>query len=62
MYRLLKLEGVLAVWMAFLWWSLASLTRGGLFAYAGKESGVYRFRRAIIAPLPNAAVKKPKTV
>jgi ubiquinone/menaquinone biosynthesis C-methylase UbiE len=46
MYRLLKSEGALAVWTAFPWWSPASLTRGGLFVYVGKESGVHNFRKA----------------
>jgi len=45
MHRLLKPEGALAVWTAFPWWSPASLTRGGLFAYVGKERGVYNFRK-----------------
>jgi demethylmenaquinone methyltransferase/2-methoxy-6-polyprenyl-1,4-benzoquinol methylase len=45
MYRLLKPEGVLAVWTAFPRWSPASLTRGGLFASVGKENGSYKFRR-----------------
>lgn len=52
MYRLLKPEGVLAVWTAFPWWSPASLTRGGLFAYVGKESGVYKFRKGDHSPAP----------
>ena len=46
MHRLLKPKGALAVWTAFPWWSSASLTRGGLFAYIGKESGVHNFRKA----------------
>jgi ubiquinone/menaquinone biosynthesis C-methylase UbiE len=46
MHRLLRSEGALAVWTAFPWWSPASLTRGGLFIYVGKESGVYNFRKA----------------
>jgi ubiquinone/menaquinone biosynthesis C-methylase UbiE len=45
MHRLLKPDGALAVWTAFPWWSPASLTRGGLFAYVGKERGVYNFRK-----------------
>jgi len=45
MHRLLKREGALAVWTALPWWSPASLTRSGLFAYVGKESGVYGFRK-----------------
>ena len=52
MHRLLKPEGVLAVWTAFPWWSPAPLDRGGLFAYVGKESGVYRFRKGDHSPAP----------
>jgi SAM-dependent methyltransferase len=44
MHRLLRSEGALAVWTVFPWWSPASLTRGGLFVYVGKESGVHNFR------------------
>jgi len=46
MHRLLRPEGALAVWTAFPWWSPASLTRSGLFVYAGKERGVHNFRKA----------------
>lgn len=45
-HRLLRSEGALAVWTAFPWWSPASLTKGGLFVYVGKESGVHNFRKA----------------
>ena len=45
MGRLLKPDGSLAVWTAFPWWSPLSLTRGGLFAYSGKENGVHNFRQ-----------------
>ena len=45
MHRLLKSKGRIAVWTAFPLWSPASLTRNGLFAYIGKERGVYTFRR-----------------
>jgi demethylmenaquinone methyltransferase/2-methoxy-6-polyprenyl-1,4-benzoquinol methylase len=45
-YRLLRSEGALAVWTAFPWWSPASLTRSGLFVWAGKTGGVHNFRRA----------------
>jgi SAM-dependent methyltransferase len=48
-HRLLKPEGALAVWTAFPWWSPATLTRGGLFVYVGKESGVHNFRKASIS-------------
>jgi ubiquinone/menaquinone biosynthesis C-methylase UbiE len=46
MHRLLRSEGALAVWTAFPWWSPASLTRGGLFVYIGKEGGVHNFTKA----------------
>jgi demethylmenaquinone methyltransferase/2-methoxy-6-polyprenyl-1,4-benzoquinol methylase len=45
-HRLLRPEGVLAVWTAVPWWSPASVTRGGLFVRVGGESGVRSFRRA----------------
>jgi demethylmenaquinone methyltransferase/2-methoxy-6-polyprenyl-1,4-benzoquinol methylase len=45
-HRLLRSEGTLAVWTALPWWSPASLARGRLFVYVGKESGVHNFRRA----------------
>lgn len=45
MHRLLKLEGALAVWTFFPWWSPASVTRNGLFVYLGKVSGVHRFTK-----------------
>jgi len=46
MFRVLRSEGALAVWTALPWWSPASLTSGGLFAYVGKRGGVYGFRKA----------------
>jgi len=45
MHRLLKPDGALAVWTFFPWWSPTSLTGSELFEYAGKESGVYNFRK-----------------
>jgi demethylmenaquinone methyltransferase/2-methoxy-6-polyprenyl-1,4-benzoquinol methylase len=45
MHRVLRQEGSLSVWTLFPWWSASSLTKGGLFAYAGKESGVHNFRK-----------------
>jgi ubiquinone/menaquinone biosynthesis C-methylase UbiE len=45
MYRLLKPNGKITVWTAFPCWSAESLTKSGLFAYIGKEKGVYNFRR-----------------
>ncbi len=45
MRRVLKPDGALAVWTAFPWWSPASLTKRGLFAYLGKDSGVHNFRK-----------------
>ena len=44
-HRLLRSEGTLAVWTVFPWWSPASLTRGELFIYLGKERGVHNFRK-----------------
>jgi ubiquinone/menaquinone biosynthesis C-methylase UbiE len=46
MYRLLRSEGALAVWTAFPWWSPASVTKSGLFVYAGRRSGIHNFRKA----------------
>jgi demethylmenaquinone methyltransferase/2-methoxy-6-polyprenyl-1,4-benzoquinol methylase len=45
-HRLLRSEGVLAVWTAFPWWSPASLTGSGLFVRIGQERGVHNFKRA----------------
>jgi len=45
MHRVLKPGGTMAVWTAFPWWLPASLTRGRLFAYVGKENGVHNFRK-----------------
>jgi ubiquinone/menaquinone biosynthesis C-methylase UbiE len=47
MHRLLRPGGAIAVWTAFPWWSPASLTRGGLFAYVGKRYGVHNFKRPL---------------
>ena len=46
-HRLLRAEGVLAVWTAIPWWSPASLTRRGLFVRIGEKRGVHCFRRAM---------------
>jgi ubiquinone/menaquinone biosynthesis C-methylase UbiE len=46
MFRVLRSEGALAVWTAWPWWSPAPLTRGGLFVYVAKRSGVHSFRKA----------------
>lgn len=45
MHRLLRSEGSMAVWTLFPWWPPTSLTRGGLFVYSGKASGVHNFRK-----------------
>jgi ubiquinone/menaquinone biosynthesis C-methylase UbiE len=45
MHRVLRPGGAMAVWTTFPWWSPASLTRGRLFAYIGKKSGVHNFRK-----------------
>jgi demethylmenaquinone methyltransferase/2-methoxy-6-polyprenyl-1,4-benzoquinol methylase len=50
MRRLLKPNGILAVWTALPWWSPMSLTRGGLFVYIGKENGVHSFRQGRLGP------------
>ncbi len=50
MSRLLKLNGILAVWTALPWWSPISLTRSGLFVYVGKENGVHSFRQGRSGP------------
>jgi demethylmenaquinone methyltransferase/2-methoxy-6-polyprenyl-1,4-benzoquinol methylase len=46
MHRLLKLDGVLAVWTAIPFWSPRSLIRDGLFSSVGRKDGVYRLTRA----------------
>jgi demethylmenaquinone methyltransferase/2-methoxy-6-polyprenyl-1,4-benzoquinol methylase len=51
MSRLLKPNGILAVWTAFPWWSPISLSRGGLFVYVGKENGVHSFRQGRHGPV-----------
>ena len=61
MARLLKSEGTLAVWTAFPWWSPRVLTRGGLFARAGKESGVHRLTRDGRHPAPGTASSRSRT-
>lgn len=48
MHRLLKPEGVLAVWTFFPWWSPKSVTRSRLFEYVGKENGVCNFKKSEI--------------
>jgi len=45
MHRLLRLGGSLAVWTFFPWWSIAYITKSGLFKYTGKEKGVYNFQK-----------------
>ena len=45
MHRLLRLGGSLAVWTFFPWWSIAYVTKSGLFEYIGKEKGVYNFQK-----------------
>lgn len=46
MYRLLKLDGTLAVWTAVPGWSPRSLTKNGLFAYLEKKDRVHRFHKS----------------
>jgi ubiquinone/menaquinone biosynthesis C-methylase UbiE len=45
MHRVLRPEGMLAVWTAFPWWSPTSLPKDGLFAYIRKEASVHTFKR-----------------
>jgi demethylmenaquinone methyltransferase/2-methoxy-6-polyprenyl-1,4-benzoquinol methylase len=47
-HRLLRSEGVLAVWTALPWWSPAPLVRSGLFVRSGKAGAVHAFGRAAI--------------
>jgi SAM-dependent methyltransferase len=61
MARLLQPQGTLAVWTAFPWWSPAALTRGGLFACAGKESGVHRLTRGDRRPAADVASSRSRT-
>ena len=44
-HRVLKHDGALAVWTAVPGWSPATVTRNGLFAYAGKTKNVCNFRK-----------------
>lgn len=46
MHRLLKLEGKMAVWTAFPFWSPKSITRHELFKYDRVRDHVHIFRRA----------------
>ncbi|MBN1931660.1 MAG: hypothetical protein JW786_08650, partial [Desulfobacterales bacterium] len=46
MHRLLKPEGVLAVWTVSLLWSPKSITKAHFFSYLGKNNGVHQFRRS----------------
>jgi demethylmenaquinone methyltransferase/2-methoxy-6-polyprenyl-1,4-benzoquinol methylase len=46
MQRLLKPEGVLAVWTVSLLWSPKSITTTHLFSYLGKNNGVHQFKRS----------------
>lgn len=46
MHRVIKPEGRLAVWMfPVAGWVPGSILRSGLFAYIGKQNGVYNYRR-----------------
>ena len=48
MYRVLKHEGTLAVWLfppKVHFWVPKSIIRSGLFIYVGKRNGVYNYRR-----------------
>jgi ubiquinone/menaquinone biosynthesis C-methylase UbiE len=45
LYRVLKLEGVLAVWPPVLGWLPGSILRSGLFSLSSKRNGVHNFKR-----------------
>ena len=45
MRRVLKPEGVLAVWPSIPVWMRSAFTKGGLFAFEGKVNGVMRFSK-----------------
>lgn len=46
MHRVLKAEGILAVWLfPIAGWVPTSIRRSGLFAYLHKRNGVYNYRR-----------------
>jgi demethylmenaquinone methyltransferase/2-methoxy-6-polyprenyl-1,4-benzoquinol methylase len=48
MYRVLKLEGTLAVWLyppVVHFWVPKSIIRSGLFTYMNKRNGVYNYKR-----------------
>ena len=48
MYRVLKPEGALVVWLfppVVHFWVPKSILRSGLFTYVGKRNGVYNYRR-----------------
>ena len=45
MHRLLRPGGSMAVWTALPLWSPRQVTKGGLFAHAGKRDGVHSFTR-----------------
>ena len=47
MYRVLKPEGRLAVWLfPVSGWVPGSILRSGLFSYVGKQNSVYNYRRS----------------
>ena len=46
MHRIMKPEGILAVWLFPIpGWVPRAILRSGLFLYSGKRNGVYRYRR-----------------
>ena len=45
MHRILKPEGILAVWPPIPGWLPQSILRSELFTYASKRNGVYNFRQ-----------------
>jgi len=50
MRRVLKPNGVLAVWPSIPLWMRSAFTKGGLFAFEGKVNGVMRFNKTAARP------------
>jgi ubiquinone/menaquinone biosynthesis C-methylase UbiE len=49
LHRLLRRDGILAVWPAFPGWLSSSVVGTGLFSFARRRNGVLTFRRAGVA-------------
>jgi demethylmenaquinone methyltransferase/2-methoxy-6-polyprenyl-1,4-benzoquinol methylase len=52
MHRVLKPDGVLAVWPNVPLWTRKAFTKSGLFSFEGKANGVLRFRKIDNKPGP----------